>query len=152
MPGRVRRSSCSSARGEGRLTASCDGVGSLGCMATSVAPSPLPEQTTFREINRGQSTLDKYAQIAHNLRRMADRKPLKPLKIHELIGGATAWTDDQWNAAIIYLLERVGTMEAIFMAEQLHHDGASVPNYPHKVDFLREFRQYPPTVCLAHLI
>jgi hypothetical protein len=23
------------------------------------------------------------------------------------------------------------------------------PNYPHKIDFLREFRDYPPTVLLG---
>jgi hypothetical protein len=77
------------------------------------------------------------------------KKPLKPLRLHELIGGATVWTDELWDMAMGYLLERVGTMQAIFLAEQLHHDGTRVPDYPHKVDFLREFRQYPPTVLLG---
>lgn len=80
---------------------------------------------------------------------MSDRKPLKPLKIHELLGGQTAWTDELWDQALSYLLERVGTMEAIFMAEQLHHDDTRLPDYPHKIDFLREFREYPPTVLLG---
>lgn len=76
-------------------------------------------------------------------------KPFKPLRLHKLLGGQTAWTDKLWGQALGYLLERVGTMEAIFMAEQLHHDGTRLPNYPHKIDFLREFREYPPTVLLS---
>lgn len=80
---------------------------------------------------------------------MSDQKPLKPVKLHELIGGQTTWTDEMWDAALEYMLERIGTMQAIFMAEQLHHDGTRLPNYPHKIDYLREFRDYPPTVLLG---
>jgi hypothetical protein len=74
---------------------------------------------------------------------------LKPLKLHRIIGPTTAWTDDLWNEALAYLLERVGTTQSIFMAEQLHHDDTRLPDYPHKIDFLREFRDYPPTVLLG---
>ncbi len=77
---------------------------------------------------------------------MAD---LKPLKLHAIVGTATVWTDELWSEALTYLLERVGTIEAIFMAQQLHSDGSRLPDYPHKVDFLREFRGYPPTVLLG---
>lgn len=74
---------------------------------------------------------------------------LKPLKLHALIGGHTTWTDELWNETLTYLLEHVGTMQAILMAEQLHRDGSTPPNYPHKIDYLREFRDYPPTILLG---
>jgi hypothetical protein len=46
-----------------------------------------------------------------------------------------------------YLLERTGTFDALAMAHVLY--GTRLPIYPHKVDFLREFRAYPPTVLLG---
>lgn len=73
----------------------------------------------------------------------------KPLKLHAIIGGSTIWTDNLWEEVLAYLLERVDTMEAIFMAEQLYHDGTDVPNYAHKADFLQEFRDYPPPLLGA---
>lgn len=85
----------------------------------------------------------------HNYACMSDQKLLKPLKLHDLIGGQTTWTDELWKEALAYLLERIGTMQAIYMTEQLHHDGTRLPNYPHKIDYLREFRDYPPTVLLG---
>jgi hypothetical protein len=85
----------------------------------------------------------------HALPKTPREKLLKPLKLHELIAGATVWTDELWSEVSTYLLERVGTMDAISMAEQLHSDGTELPDYPHKIDFLREFHDYPPTVLLG---
>jgi len=72
---------------------------------------------------------------------------VKPLKLHAIIGTSTVWTDELWDDALTYLLERISTVDTLMMARTLH--GEHVPNYPHKVDFLREFRKYPPTVLLG---
>jgi hypothetical protein len=72
---------------------------------------------------------------------------LKPLKLHTIIGSNTVWTDELWNAALTYLLERTGTFDALAMTETLYDDYAR--EYPHKIDYLREFRSYPPTVLLG---
>jgi hypothetical protein len=72
---------------------------------------------------------------------------LKPLKLHTIIGSNTVWTDELWNAALTYLLERIGTHDALAMTESFYGDHA--PGYPHKIDYLREFRSYPPTVLLG---
>jgi hypothetical protein len=72
---------------------------------------------------------------------------LKPLKLHSIISSSTVWTDELWDEVLTYLLERANTFDALAMAQVLYGD--HIPNYPHKVDFLREFRQYPPTVLLG---
>jgi hypothetical protein len=75
---------------------------------------------------------------------------LKPLKLHEIIGTSTVWTDELWDEALAYLLQRVGTREAVKMALfLLLPNGKNLPDYPHKIDFLREFRKYPPTLLLG---
>lgn len=72
---------------------------------------------------------------------------LKPIKLHNIIGSTTVWTDDLWDEALNYLLENTGTLDALAMAETLFGDDR--PNYLHKIDYLREFRAYPPTVLLG---
>ena len=72
---------------------------------------------------------------------------LKPLKLHDIIGTATAWTDELWDRALTYLLDHTSTFDALAMAEVI--SSGPVPNYPYKIDFLREFRSYPPTVLLG---
>jgi hypothetical protein len=72
---------------------------------------------------------------------------LKPLKLHTILGTSTVWTDELWDEALTYLLEWANTFDALAMAQVLH--GTYPPNYPHKIDFLREFRAYPPTVLLG---
>ncbi len=78
--------------------------------------------------------------------------PLKPLKIHQLIGERIIWTDELWDEALEYLLGRVGTVDAMDMSVVLHSinglDRDTVRS-PHKVDYLRQFRDYPPTLLLG---
>ncbi|TWP45973.1 hypothetical protein FKR81_37770 [Lentzea tibetensis] len=73
---------------------------------------------------------------------------LKPLKLHEIIGTSTEWTDELWDEALRYLLERTGTFQVLFMVQVLPNYEA-LPDYLHKFDFLREFRNYPPTLLLG---
>lgn len=72
---------------------------------------------------------------------------LKPLKLHGMISMSPEWTDELWDEALTSLLERAGTMQAIVMVEVLPNSDA-FRAYPHKVDLLREFHRYPPTVLL----
>lgn len=72
---------------------------------------------------------------------------LKPLKLHDIIRTATVWTDEMWDKSLTYLLGYTSTLDALAMAETLYRDQA--PNYLHKIDFLREFRRYPPTTLLG---
>lgn len=82
---------------------------------------------------------------------MTPRLPLKPLRLHELIGDHAEWTDELWDETLKYLLERVGTVEAIQMYAVL--SGAAgledMITSPYKVDYLRRFRYYPPTLLLG---
>ncbi len=72
---------------------------------------------------------------------------LKPVKIHAIIGTSTVWSDELWGQALSYLRESTGTFDVLAMAETLYGD--NLPNYPHKIDFLREFRDFPPTTSLG---
>ncbi len=74
-------------------------------------------------------------------------KKLKPIKLHALLGSAPEWTDDLWQEALRYLLENTATHDAIIMASFVHE--GRIPNYPHKIDFLRDFQDYPPTMLLG---
>jgi hypothetical protein len=46
-----------------------------------------------------------------------------------------------------YLLDRVRTFDVLVMVEVL--PDSVLPNSPHKVDYLRVFRHYPPTRLLG---
>jgi hypothetical protein len=72
---------------------------------------------------------------------------LKPLKLHAIIGISTEWTDELWEAALSYLRDRVGIVDVLIMATVLP-DGLR-PYSPHKIDHLREFQQYPPTLLIG---
>jgi hypothetical protein len=72
---------------------------------------------------------------------------LKPLKLHSVIGASTEWTDELWDEALVYLLDRVGTFDVLMMVDVL--PDSVLPQSPHKVDYLRVFRQYPPTLLLG---
>jgi hypothetical protein len=74
---------------------------------------------------------------------------LKPLKLHHIIGTSTAWTDELWNEALDYLLTHVGTLQALTMYSTIDRAGEDTVVSLHKVDFLREFRRYPPTTLLG---
>lgn len=75
---------------------------------------------------------------------------LKPLRLHELIGSHAAWTDELWDATLQYLLERVGTDDAIRMGSLLERLTDHTESHsPHKIDYLRRFSGYPPTVLLG---
>ena len=88
--------------------------------------------------------LDKLPALAHKQYRMSN---LKPLKLHSLLGASTVWTDELWDEALRYLLDRVGTVDVLIMVCVLPDD--VLPHSPHKVDYLRVFRQYPPTFLLG---
>ena len=88
--------------------------------------------------------LDFSVEIAHIYTGMST---LKPLKLHNLIAGSTAWSDELWDRALAYLLERTSTPDALVMAEVIgSHER---PWLVHKIDHLREFRDFPPTVLLG---
>jgi hypothetical protein len=72
---------------------------------------------------------------------------LNQVKLHELIGSATVWTDDLWDDALDYLVENTATPDAIVMAEIVLGDEQAPHLY--KVDYLRDFRGFPPTVLLG---
>lgn len=72
---------------------------------------------------------------------------LKPLKIHDLIAGSTVWSDELWDRALTYLLERTSTPEALVMAECIR--SPERPWLVRKIDHLRDFRDVPPTVLLG---
>ncbi len=81
---------------------------------------------------------------------MSVPKSLKPLKIHELIGNQAAWTDELWDEALKYLLERLGTADSVDMAYALAEiTNSRAPHSYHKIDYLRTFRAYPPSVLLG---
>lgn len=71
---------------------------------------------------------------------------LNSVKLHSIIGTSTVWTDEAWNNALTYLLENTSTIDAIAMTRGL---GPEPPGHTHKIDYLREFRSYPPTVLLG---
>lgn len=89
-------------------------------------------------------TLDKSLPMAHKQCSMTN---LKPLKLHTILGTSTVWTDELWDEALSYLLDRVGTLDVLTMAEVL--PDSAVPHSPHKIDYLRVFRLYPPTLLLG---
>lgn len=72
---------------------------------------------------------------------------LKPVRLHSIIGTATTWTDERWDEALTYLLGHTSTLDALAIVQTLYHDKA--PNHFHKIDLLREFRNYPPTTLLG---
>lgn len=72
---------------------------------------------------------------------------LKPLKLHTIISTATVWTDELWDEALSYLLERVGTLDVLMMVAVLPDD--ALPHSSRKVDYLRVFHRYPPTLLLG---
>lgn len=88
--------------------------------------------------------LDKHSRLAHKRLRMAN---LKSLKLHQLIGTSTVWTDELWDEALTYLLDRVGTLDVLTMVDVLPE--SALPHSPYKVDYLRVFRRYPPTLLLG---
>lgn len=71
-------------------------------------------------------------------------RQLNPVKLHELIASATLWTDELWNAALAYVLENTATPDAIVMARMVL--GSELSQHMYKIDYLREFRGWPPTV------
>lgn len=72
---------------------------------------------------------------------------IKPLKLHDLIAGSTVWSEELWASALGYLLERTSTLDALVMAEVIGiHER---PWLVHKIDYLRDFRDFPPTVLLG---
>jgi hypothetical protein len=73
---------------------------------------------------------------------------LKPLKIHSIIGTSTVWTDELWDEALTYLLERTGTLQVLAMCQVLHDD--ELPNSLHKIDPARipEIPTNAPFRCL----
>jgi hypothetical protein len=81
------------------------------------------------------------------MRRKLSSVDIKPLKIHELLAMQTMWTDDLWDQSLEYLLKKVGTTEAIWMARFILDD--NLPESIYKIEYLREFRAYPPSVVLA---
>lgn len=70
---------------------------------------------------------------------------LNPLKLHTIIGTSTEWTDGLWDDALRYLLENTSTVDALAMTETL----PTLLAFPHKIDYLREFHNYPPTLLLG---
>jgi hypothetical protein len=75
---------------------------------------------------------------------------LKPLRLHELLAGRAAWTDELWDEVLEYLLGRVGSDDAIYMALLLKAmTGHTSPESPHKIDYLRRFRDHPPALLLG---
>jgi hypothetical protein len=72
---------------------------------------------------------------------------LNQVKLHELIGTQTLWTDELWNDALDYLVENTATPDAIVMADILLGDEQAPHLY--KIDYLRDFRGFPPTVLLG---
>ncbi|MFD9889721.1 hypothetical protein ACFWY9_10285 [Amycolatopsis sp. NPDC059027] len=72
---------------------------------------------------------------------------LNPVKLHTIIGTSTAWTDELWEEALDYLLANTATPDAILMSIAL--SVGAPPDYPHKIDYLREFRKFPPTLLLG---
>lgn len=73
---------------------------------------------------------------------------LKPARLHEILGTSTVWTDELWDQALTYLLSSVETLGALEMVKAL--DGVQpLTNSIHKIDYLRQFRTYPPTVLLG---
>lgn len=79
---------------------------------------------------------------------MIIQKPLKPVKLHDLLGASPTWTDELWDASLTYLLDRVGTVDAILMVQVLP-GRSGAPQHLFKIDYIREFRQYPPTLLLG---
>lgn len=72
---------------------------------------------------------------------------LKSVKLHSLIAGTTVWTEELWEGALAYLLENTATPDAQVMAEMLDSPVSEYSVY--KIDYLRQFRQLPPTVVLG---
>ncbi len=78
---------------------------------------------------------------------------LRPIELHKLIGRACEWTDELWDEALDYVLDNTATpAEARMMAVTIL--GKRIRSYPHKrykekIDFLCEFRDYPPTMFLG---
>jgi hypothetical protein len=67
--------------------------------------------------------------------------------LHEILGTSTTWTDELWDEALTCLLDRVGTLDVLAMVEVLPE--SALPHSLYKVDYLRVFRQYPPTLLLG---
>jgi hypothetical protein len=78
---------------------------------------------------------------------MNKRYPLKPRKLHGIIGTSTIWTDGLWHESLTYLLGNAGTLDALVMVEVLPLYRPSDTRY--KIDYLREFRAYSPTLLLG---
>lgn len=74
-------------------------------------------------------------------------KTLAPVKLHKLIGYSAAWTDELWANALAYLLDNTSTVDAVLMCECL--PGKVLFSHLHKIDYLREFQPYPPTLILG---
>jgi hypothetical protein len=73
---------------------------------------------------------------------------LKPLRLHELLAGRAAWTDELWDEVLEYLLGRVGSDDAIYMALLLKAmTGHTGPESPHKIDYLRGSATIPQPCC-----
>jgi hypothetical protein len=70
---------------------------------------------------------------------------LHPLKLHTIIGTSTEWTDELWDDALHYLLENTSTLDVLAMTETL----PTLLAFSHKIDYLREFHNYPPTLVLG---
>jgi hypothetical protein len=79
---------------------------------------------------------------------MADVK-LKPVKLHELLGGRTLWTDELWEAAEAYVSQSVSTPQAQRMYECIYSDNAKAVDYLPKSSLLGEFHYWPPTLLLG---
>jgi len=44
---------------------------------------------------------------------------LEPTYLHELLGGRTAWTEELWDEAIVWLLDTIGPSEAEHLYEMV---------------------------------
>ena len=81
------------------------------------------------------------------MRRIPQLSP-EPLKIHRLLAFQTVWTDDIWIEVLNYLLASVSDSEALQMTTVLG-DSIEFDDSFFKMDYLKEFRPFPPSAILA---
>lgn len=72
---------------------------------------------------------------------------IDPVKLHELIGAKTEWTDQLWKRALRLAVADTTLDEAIAMAEFV--GGSRVPYYTTSAQYLGEYHDYPPTTLLG---
>ena len=81
---------------------------------------------------------------------------LKPLKLHILLGGADAWTDELWDEAMRYLDGRLSLPQSVnykTLLFRLQRDAGQYPALPGfqiaKRDNLAGYRDFEPKPLLA---